>query len=77
VIKLRKKIANESMQERGYLQQVHRYYTRDHKMTVVDPILTGKYLRAETRQAPPKELTPAMGMPLSLTEAEKVERQNG
>lgn len=78
VIKLRKKIANESMQERGALQQVHRYYTRDHKMKAVDPILTGKYLSSGTWEAPPKELTEAMGMPVSPSLSEvKEEVTNG
>jgi NAD(P)H-quinone oxidoreductase subunit K len=64
IIKLRKKIANDSLQERGNLQQTHRYYTRSHQMKVVEPILTGQYLQSETRQVPPKQLTEAMGMPV-------------
>jgi NAD(P)H-quinone oxidoreductase subunit K len=65
IIKLRKKIANESMQERGQLQETHRFYTRSHNMKSVAPILTGTYLAAETRDMPPKELMEAMGMPVS------------
>ena len=72
VIKLRKKVANESMRERGILEQTHRYYTRGHQLEVVDPILTGSYLRSGTREAPPKELMQAMGMPMNLPESEKV-----
>lgn len=64
IIKLRKKISNESMQERGYLQQTHRYYSTTHNMKPGSPILTGKYLQSETRQNPPKELMEAMGMPV-------------
>lgn len=64
IIKLRKKIANDSLQEQGKLKQTHRYYTRKHDMKVVEPILTGQYLASPTRQAPPKELTEAMGMPV-------------
>ncbi|MEL7037717.1 MAG: photosynthetic/respiratory NAD(P)H-quinone oxidoreductase subunit K [Cyanobacteria bacterium J06592_8] len=64
IIKLRKKISNDSLQERGNLQQTHRYYTRSHQMKVVEPILTGQYLQTETRQTPPKQLTEAMGMPV-------------
>ena len=64
IIKLRKKIANDSMQERGNLLPTHRYYTRPHKMKVVDDILDGKYLSVPGRMAPPKELTEAMGMPV-------------
>ena len=75
VVKLRKKVANESMRERGILEQTHRYYTRAHKMTAVDPILTGKYIRSETRQSAPKELTQAMGAPMILPEKTAQEEQ--
>jgi NAD(P)H-quinone oxidoreductase subunit K len=64
IIKLRKKVANESMQERGQLNQTHRYYSTSHNLKAVPEILTGKYLQSETRYAPPKELTEAMGMPV-------------
>ena len=62
IIKLRKKISNESMQERGQIKQTHRYYSTTHNMKVVESILTGEYLQASTRQAAPKELAEAMGM---------------
>ncbi|MEO0396561.1 MAG: NADH dehydrogenase subunit K [Cyanobacteria bacterium P01_A01_bin.137] len=71
VIKLRKKVANESMRERDILEQTHRYYTRAHKMEAVAPILTGNYIRSATREAPSKELMQSMGMPVTLPEAEK------
>jgi len=73
IIKLRKKISNESIQERGMLSQTHRYYSTTHTMKVVEPILTGKYLQSGTREAPPKELMEAMGMPIppALLTAEK------
>ena len=64
IIKLRKKVADESMQERARTKQTHRYYSTTHKMKVVPEILTGKYLQSETRYTPPKELTEAMGMPV-------------
>ncbi|MEL7520834.1 MAG: NADH-quinone oxidoreductase subunit NuoB, partial [Cyanobacteria bacterium J06553_1] len=70
VIKLRKKIANESMRERSQFESSHRFYTRSHNMKVVAPILTGEYLASGTREAPPKELMEAMGMP---AEPEKLE----
>jgi NAD(P)H-quinone oxidoreductase subunit K len=79
IIKLRKKISNDSFQERGNLQQTHRYYTRSHNLKPVEPILTGEYLATASRQAPPKELTEAMGMPVPpalLTEQAK-EEQSG
>jgi NAD(P)H-quinone oxidoreductase subunit K len=73
IIKLRKKVSNESIQERGDLRQVHRYYSTTHGMKEVAPILTGKYMQSETREAPPKELMEAIGMPVppALLTAEK------
>lgn len=79
IIKLRKKISNDSFQERGNLQQTHRYYTRSHNMKPVEPILTGEYLSTASRQTPPKQLTEAIGMPVPpalLTEQAK-EEQSG
>jgi NAD(P)H-quinone oxidoreductase subunit K len=52
------------MRERGKMRQTHRYYSTTHTMKVVPPILTGEYLRAEARQAPPKVLGEALGMPV-------------
>lgn len=73
IIKLRKKISNESIQERGILRQTHRYYSTTHTMTAVDPLFTGKYLQSAERDTPPKELMEAMGMPVppALLTAEK------
>ncbi|MEM9543623.1 MAG: NADH dehydrogenase subunit K [Cyanobacteria bacterium P01_E01_bin.42] len=74
IVKLRKKVANESIQERAMvLQQTHRYYSTTHGMKAVDPILTGEYLASPTRKAPPKELAAAMGMPVALEEATEKE----
>jgi NAD(P)H-quinone oxidoreductase subunit K len=53
IVKLRKKIANESMQERGKLTQTHRYYSTTHNMKVISPILTGAYLQNATYTNPP------------------------
>ncbi|MBD0334577.1 MAG: NADH dehydrogenase subunit K [Cyanobacteria bacterium Co-bin13] len=75
IIKLRKKIANESMQERAYTMQTHRFYTRNHGLNSVDPILTGSYLRSETRQAPPKELMEAMGLPVEPALIETAQKE--
>jgi NAD(P)H-quinone oxidoreductase subunit K len=73
IIKLRKKIANEDIRERGMLIQTHRFHSVKHEMKAVAPILTGEYLEASTRQAPPRELAEAMGMPLpELTAATPV-----
>jgi NAD(P)H-quinone oxidoreductase subunit K len=66
IIKLRKKISNEALQERAAMvEQTHRYYSTTHNMKAVAPILDGKYLQSATRQAPPKEFGAAMGMPVS------------
>ncbi|MEM6426942.1 MAG: NADH-quinone oxidoreductase subunit B, partial [Cyanobacteria bacterium P01_D01_bin.128] len=53
-------------------------------MKSVDPILTGQYLRSETRQAPPKELMQAVGAPIApeaemqeIEQAKAVEEGNG
>jgi NAD(P)H-quinone oxidoreductase subunit K len=64
IIKLRKKIANESIQERGQLEQTHRYRSIGHKMRPVPEILTGKYLQTGGHSTPPAELAAAMGMPI-------------
>jgi len=79
IIKLRKKISNESLQERSLLKQTNRYYSTTHSMKAVEPILTGKYLNNEEREAPPKELMEAMGMPVppALLTAQKEEQLRG
>jgi NAD(P)H-quinone oxidoreductase subunit K len=66
IIKLRKKIANESIQQRQQFQQTHRYYSTPHKMKVVSPINDGKYLAKPEMQAPAKEIIEATGLPLPL-----------
>jgi NAD(P)H-quinone oxidoreductase subunit K len=79
IIKLRKKIANESIQERDQLRQTHRYYSTTHKMRLVDPILTGKYLQTGSHNTPPPELAAAIGMPIppALLTAQKQEVDRG
>ncbi len=51
VIKLRKKVGNESFSERQQVSQVHRYFTTTHEMKRVDPIITGAYLNAKSQQS--------------------------
>jgi NAD(P)H-quinone oxidoreductase subunit K len=63
VIKLRKKVGNEALAERGLLQPTHRYYTIPHQMKSVEPIVNGNYLRAETQKA---ALAASAGLPLSV-----------
>lgn len=78
IVKLRKKIANESLAERGEFAQTHRYYTTAHKMKPVPIIHDGKYLQLEARQAPPKELMEALGMPIApALEQQKEETTRG
>ncbi len=78
IIKLRKKVSNESLQERAkVLEQTHRYYSTRHNMKAVEPILTGKYVQSETRQAPPRELAEAMGMPMPAIESAEKEVERG
>ncbi|MEB3337873.1 MAG: NADH dehydrogenase subunit K [Leptolyngbyaceae bacterium] len=79
IIKLRKKIANDSIQDRGRIGQTHRFYTVAHEMKVVEPILTGAYLKTATRQQAPQELVEAAAMPVSpaLQAVEKEEVSRG
>ncbi len=70
IIKLRKKVATESMQDRAYTLQTHRFYERSHDLKTVAPILTGQYLQTGRHSTPPKELMEAMGMPVAETIAE-------
>lgn len=65
IIKLRKKVSAEAGVERGLANQTHRYHTVSHNMQSVPEILTGKYLAEATRQAPPKELAEALGLPIT------------
>ena len=68
VIKLRKKVGNEALAERGNLQQTHRYCTVAHQMRPVAPIVDGRYLRAETQQ---RALAAATGLPLGALADER------
>lgn len=80
IIKLRKKVSNETLQERATMvEQTHRYYSTTHNMKQVSPILTGKYMKSQTRQAPPKELAQAMGIPMTeaLQEVKQEEVDRG
>ena len=44
VVKLRKKVGNESILERTKTEQTHRYITSNHKMNLVFSENTGEYL---------------------------------
>lgn len=77
IVKLRKKISNEDVRERGNLMQTHRYYSSTHQMKVVPPIHTGVYLEAAARKAPPAALAAGVGEDvtpaLQVAEAETAE----
>lgn len=75
IIKLRKKIGNESLAERGEFVQSHRYYTTSHNMQSVPLIHDGKYLQLAARQAPPKELMEAMGMPIPPALEQQIQKE--
>jgi len=66
VIKLRKKVGNESLAERGNLMPTHRYCTVPHQLKPVAPIVDGRYLRADTQVA---ALAAAAGLPLESAAA--------
>ena len=51
VIKLRKKVGDESLAERRKHAQTHRYFTVSHQMKRVEPQVTGSYLRADSQKA--------------------------
>ena len=51
VIKLRKKVANESILERSKAEQTHRYLTVEHKMNLVFSENTGAYLNKQTEKS--------------------------
>jgi NAD(P)H-quinone oxidoreductase subunit K len=64
IIKLRKKISNESLSERGNLRQGHRYYSIAHQMKILPSAHTGEYLRLPSREKPPAVLAEERGIPL-------------
>ena len=67
VIKLRKKVGNEALAERGNLQQTHRYCTVSHQMKAVAPIVDGQYLASETQK---KALAAAAGLPIAAAQGQ-------
>jgi len=58
IVKLRKKIGNESIQERKVAEQTHRYHSISHAMKVVPSIHDGQYLDTPARKLPPSGLIP-------------------
>jgi len=64
IIKLRKKISSETLQERDIKGPTHRYYTTTHNMKVGGLVHTGDYMRLPSRRKPPAEIASAIGMPI-------------
>jgi NAD(P)H-quinone oxidoreductase subunit K len=64
IIKLRKKISNESLQEREKISQTHRYYTIPHQMKALPIANTGEYIRSQFYQKAPQLLAEEHGIPL-------------
>ena len=50
VIKLRKKVSNESVLERNKSEQTHRYFTVEHNMNLVFSENTGEYLKKQSEK---------------------------
>ena len=50
VIKLRKKVGNESVLERNKTEQTHRYLTVDHEMNIIFSKNTGEYLNKKSEK---------------------------
>ena len=50
VIKLRKKVSNESVFERNRSEQTHRYFTIEHNMNLVFSQNTGEYLKKQSEK---------------------------
>ncbi len=51
VIKLRKKVANESILERSKAEQTHKYLTVDHEMNLIFSENTGEYLNKKSKKS--------------------------
>ncbi|MBW4669738.1 MAG: NADH-quinone oxidoreductase subunit NuoB [Cyanomargarita calcarea GSE-NOS-MK-12-04C] len=69
IIKLRKKIANESIQERHITQQTHRYYSIPHRMKVVPAVNDGMYLASLSEQVSSQKIERVSGLELPTLEA--------
>lgn len=74
IIKLRKKIDRETLQERGRRAQSHRYYSIHHDLKPVSAVYTGQYLTSPDRQKPPASIVEALGTetpPALLTQLDR------
>ena len=73
VIKLRKKVGNESISERPKTKQTHRYITCDHEMNLVFSENTGEYLnKTETNIIPSSTKEKITDSPNNIEKAEVI-----
>ena len=71
VIKLRKKVGNESILERKQTEQTHRYITTDHEMNLVFSENTGEYLnKTSATVIPPSQKAQITELPENSEKAE-------
>lgn len=66
IVRLRKKVAQESLNQKDSFLQQHRYHTTRHFFTSSLPVHSGVYLQSETRKVPPHSFYP----PVQLSESE-------
>lgn len=65
IIRLRKKVAQESLKQKNSFLQQHRYHTTRHFFTSLSPVHTGVYLQSETRKIPPRSFHTPTQLPQS------------
>ncbi len=65
VIKLRKKVGDESISERVKMEQTHRYFTISHEMNIVESQIKGSYLNQTSK---PKRLSESQSELLASTQ---------
>ena len=76
VIKLRKKVGNESILERTKAEQTHRYITSDHQMNIVFSENTGEYLnKTSTNVIPSSKKEKITDSPKSSKKPEIINKQ--
>ncbi len=68
VIKLRKKVGNESVAERRKISQSHRYCTVRHQMLRIESQITGAYLTADSQKA---AINPSISQPIDEQSPQK------
>ena len=76
VIKLRKKVGNESILERTKTEQTHRYITSNHQMNLVFSENTGEYLnKTSTTVIPPSQKAQITELPENSEESKIINTQ--